>query len=76
MVATYIINYNMGSWNLSDIHAHVLGPLALGLGHIYQANPTCPCYNLHMQSHTITDWVATYIVDADILRTKNVAQRI
>jgi len=25
---------------------HALGPASLRLGHIYQANPSCPCYNL------------------------------
>ena len=23
-------------------------PAALGLGHIYQANPSCPCYNYYI----------------------------
>ena len=39
------ITYNMGNRDLPDIYAHALGPAALGLGHIYQANPSCPCYN-------------------------------
>ena len=39
------ITYNMGNRDLPDIHAHALGTAALGLGHIYQANPSCPCYN-------------------------------
>ena len=25
-------------------------PLALGLGHIYQANPSCPCYNYYLNT--------------------------
>ena len=33
---------------LPDIYTHTLGPAALGLGHIYQANPSCPCCNLYM----------------------------
>ena len=41
------ITYNMGNRDLPDIYAHALGPAALGLGHIYQANPSCPCYNLY-----------------------------
>ena len=41
------ITYNMGNPDLPDIYAHALGPAALGLGHIYQANPSCPCYNLY-----------------------------
>ena len=35
------ITYNMGTWNLPDIYARALWPAALGLGHIYQANPLC-----------------------------------
>ena len=38
----------MGNRDLPDIYAHALGPAALGLGHIYQANPSCPCYNLYI----------------------------
>ena len=43
----------MGKRDLPDIYAHVLGPhiyalargpQARGRGHIYQANPDCPCY--------------------------------
>ena len=37
------ITYNMGNQDLPDIYAH-----ALGLEHIYQANPSCPCYNLYL----------------------------
>ena len=43
------ITYNMGNRDLPDIYAHALRPTALGLGHnIYQANPSCPCYNLYI----------------------------
>ena len=42
------ITYNMGNRDLPDIYAHALGPAALRLGHIYQANPSCPCYNLYI----------------------------
>ena len=42
------ITYNMGNRDLPDIYAHALGPAALGLEHIYQANPSCPCYNLYI----------------------------
>ena len=43
------ITYNMSKWDLPDIYAH-----ALGLGHIYQANPSCPyaCYNLYYVYYT------------------------
>ena len=37
------ITYNIGNQDLPNIYAH-----ALGLGHIYQANPSCPCYNLYI----------------------------
>ena len=39
------ITYNMGNQDLPDIYAHALGPATLGLGHIYQANSSCPCYS-------------------------------
>ena len=42
------ISYNMGNWDLPDIYARALRPAALGLGHIYQANPSCSCYNLYI----------------------------
>ena len=50
MVYTQVvyITYNMGNQDLPDIYADALGPAALGLGHIYQANPSCPCYNLYI----------------------------
>ena len=48
------ITYNMGNRDLPDIYAHTLGPAALGLGHIYQANPSCPCYNLYICNFSIT----------------------
>ena len=39
------------TWALEDfpdIYARALGPAALGLGHIYQANPSCPWYNYYI----------------------------
>ena len=30
--------------DLPDIYAHALGPAV----HVYQANPSCPCYNLYI----------------------------
>ena len=42
------ISYNVGTRDFPDIYARALGPAALGLGHIYQANPSCPCYNYYM----------------------------
>ena len=42
------ISYNMGNRDLPDIYTLALGPAALGLGYIYQANPSCPCYNLYI----------------------------
>ena len=38
------ISYNMGKRDLPDIYALAGGPQARGRGHIYQANPDCPCY--------------------------------
>jgi len=38
----------MGNWDLPDIYALTLGPAALRLGYIYQANPSCPCYNYYI----------------------------
>ena len=34
----------MGKRDLPDIYALARGPQARGRGHIYQANPDCPCY--------------------------------
>ena len=34
------ISYNMGTRDFPDIYAHALEPAALGLGQIYQANPS------------------------------------
>ena len=48
----------MGNQDLPDIYAHALGPAALRLGHIYQANPSCPCYNYYI--HLATRNVAVY----------------
>ena len=43
----------MGNRDLPDIYAHALGPAALGLGHIYQANPSCPCYNYYLYNQVL-----------------------
>ena len=50
------ISYNMGNKDLPDIYTFALRPVALGLRCIYQANPSCPCYNLciHVCQHLIT----------------------
>ena len=40
------VTYNIGTWDLLDIYSCALGPVALGLGHIYQANPSCPCITI------------------------------
>ena len=42
------ITYKMGTRDFLDIYARALRPAALGLGHIYQANPSCPCYNYYI----------------------------
>ena len=44
------ITYNMGNRDLPDIYSLSLGPAALGLRYIYQANPSCPCYNLSLST--------------------------
>ena len=43
------ISYNVGTRDFPDIYSRALGPAALGLGHIYQANPSCPWYNYYFQ---------------------------
>ena len=45
------ISYNMGTRDFPDIYARALGPAALGLGHIYQANPSCPWYNYYIYTY-------------------------
>ena len=45
---------NMGNWDLLDVYAHTFRPAVLGLGQIYQANPSCPCYNLYIHTNTCT----------------------
>ena len=40
--------YNMGTWDLPGMYAHILRPAALRLGDRYQANPLCPCYNYYI----------------------------
>jgi len=40
----------MATRDLPDICARALGPAALGLGHIYQANPSWPWYNYHIHT--------------------------
>ena len=47
------ITYNMGNQDLRDIYTLALGPAALALRCIYQANPPCPCYNLYSYSYGI-----------------------
>ena len=42
----------MGNRDLPDIYTLALGPAALGLRYIYQANPSCPCYNLYILLYT------------------------
>ena len=43
-ITTICNSYNMGTWDLPDIYAQAWGPQARVHGHIYQANPKCPCY--------------------------------
>ena len=57
------ISYNMGNRDLPDIYTLALGPAAFGLRCIYQANPSCPCYNLYIYVtvHAKTSLVRTKI---------------
>ena len=57
------ISYNMGTWDFPDKYARALEPAALGLGHIYQANPSCPCYNHYVYAKCI---IASYVCIACI----------
>ena len=50
------ISYNMGTRDFPDIYAR-----ALGLGHIYQANPSCPWYNYYIYISLLVVSVATAI---------------
>ena len=34
--------------DMPDIYVSAPRPTAPGLGHIYQANPSCPCYNFYI----------------------------
>jgi len=43
-LSTISNSYTMAMRDLPDIYARALGPAALGLGHIYQANPEWPWY--------------------------------
>ena len=45
------ITYTMATWDSPDIYARALGPVALGLGHINQANPLWPWYNYYMYTY-------------------------
>ena len=49
----------MSTRDFPDIYARALGPAALGLGHIYQANPSCPWYNYYIYIVYVTykPWV-------------------
>ena len=47
------ITCNKGNQDLPDIYAHAFGPVALRLGHIYQANTFSPCYNSYYKTNEI-----------------------
>ena len=51
------ITYNMGNRDLPDIYTLALGPAALRLRYIYQANPSCPCYNLLLRPYNVTMYI-------------------
>ena len=48
--------YNMCTQDLPDIYAR-----ALGLGHIYQANPLCPCHNYYIYRTYMYMYICIYI---------------
>ena len=50
------ITYNIGNRGLPDTYAH-----ALGLGYIYQANPSCPCYKSHNTRRYIYIYIYIYV---------------
>ena len=56
MLEVEYISYDVGTRDFPDIHAHALGPAALGLEHIYQANPSCPCYNYYIYIYIYIIW--------------------
>jgi len=44
-----VVQYiSLNTIDLPDIYALALGPAALGLGHIYKANPSWPWYNYYL----------------------------
>ena len=50
-------SYKMGNQDLPDtVYGNTFGPAALGLGQIYQANPSFSCYNSYM--HTVFDFAS------------------
>ena len=56
------ITYNMGNRDLPDIYAH-----ALRLGHIYQANPFCPCLYIYTRHTHSVNASCSYEVHKDII---------
>ena len=55
------------------IRTLALWPAALGLRYIYQANPSCPCYNLYIYSKKFSTSEEQSSLD---LPTKTVAKRL
>ena len=51
MLEVVYATYNMGTGDFPDIYACALGPATHELGHIYQANPSCPCYDYYIYMH-------------------------
>ena len=63
------ITYNMSNRDLPDIYTLALGPAAFVLRCIYQANPSCPCYNLYIYPHpwACGPWAQVYISGKSLL---------
>jgi len=55
----------MGNRDLSDIYALALRAAAFRLGHICQANSSCPCYNYYIYTNgesTLALHLVTYVM--------------
>ena len=61
----------MGKRDLPDIYNFTLGPAALRLRCIYQANPSCPCYNLYIHTYIIYN-IYIYIYTTRLNKTDQI----
>ena len=42
------VTYSMGNWDVPDIYAQALGPVAFGLGYNKSGKPSCPCHKVYV----------------------------